>query len=66
MSEDGEEELPEASPRSDIDHDEELVVEGGTLVWRDPIASGDPIPTAYLWPLTIIGLIIVAILAALL
>lgn len=65
MSEDGDEELPEASPRSDMDHDEELEVEGGTLVWRDPIASGDPISTAYVWPLAIIALIIMAILAAL-
>ena len=65
MSEDGEDELPEAAPRSDIDHDEELEVEGGTLVWRDPIASGDPIATAYVWPLAIIGIIVMAILAAL-
>jgi len=65
MSEEGEEELPEASPRSDINHDEELEVEGGTLVWRDPVASGDPIATAYAWPLVLIGFIIMGILAAL-
>ncbi|MFB6346550.1 MAG: hypothetical protein ABEK50_12390 [bacterium] len=65
MSEEGEDELPEASPRSDIDHDKELEVEGGTLVWRDPVASGDPVRTAYVWPLAIIALIITAIIAAL-
>lgn len=62
MSED--EELPEAEPRSDIDHDERLEVEGGTLVWKDPVASGEAIKAAYAWPIAIIGLIILAIIAA--
>jgi hypothetical protein len=65
MSSDEEEELPEAAPRSDMDHDVELEVEGGTLVWRDPEASGDPIPSAYVWPLAIIALLIFAVLGAL-
>jgi hypothetical protein len=65
MSSEEEEELPEAAPRSDVDYDTELEVEGGTLVWRDPEASGDPIPSAYVWPLAIVTLIVLAALAAL-
>ncbi len=65
MSSDEEEELPEATPRSDVDYDTELEVEGGTLVWRDPEASGDSISTAYVWPLAILTLIVLAALATL-
>lgn len=65
MSEDAEDEIPEAHPRSDIDYDSELVVEGGTLVWRDPEASGNPISTAYVWPLAILCVIVLLALAAL-
>lgn len=61
MSED---DTPKAPPRSDIDKDVELEVEGGTLVWRDPVASGNPIPGAYFWPLAIIIGIGVAIFLA--
>lgn len=64
MSSDGEDEIPEAAPRSDMDHDTELVVEGGTLVWRDPKASGNPVKFAYVWPLAIMALIIMAAIAA--
>lgn len=56
-----EEEMPEAEPRSDIDEDVELEVDGGTLVWKDPVASGDPIAGAYLWPIAIIGIIVLGI-----
>ncbi len=59
-------EMPEAPPKSDLDPEEELEVEGGTLVWRDPLASGDPLESAYLWPVLIIALVLVALLAALL
>jgi hypothetical protein len=65
MSSDEEEELPEAPPRSDVDYDTELEVEAGTLVWRDPEASGDPISTAYVWPLALLTLIVLAAVAAL-
>lgn len=49
MSE-ADEELPEADPRSDVEYDVKLEVEGGTLVWKDPVASGEPVLGAYLWP----------------
>lgn len=65
MSSEEEEELPEAAPRSDVDYDTELEVEGGTLVWRDPEASGNPIASAYVWPLAILTLIVLAALAVL-
>jgi len=55
------EEIPEADPRSDLDQDEKLEVDGGTLVWRDPVASGKPFRGAYLWPILLIGLIILLI-----
>mgnify|MGYP006440199639 CR=1 FL=1 len=54
-----EEEIPEADPRSDLDYDDKLEIDGGTLVWRDSIASGQPFRGAYLWPVSIIALIIV-------
>ena len=60
-----EEEIPEAEPRSDIDEDVELEVDGGTLVWKDPVASGDPIVSAYLWPLALIGIIVLGIILVL-
>ncbi len=66
MSSEEDEELPEATPRSDMDHDVKLEVEGGTLVWRDPEASGNPIPWAYVWPAAILALLILATLGALL
>lgn len=53
-----EEEIPEADPRSDLDYEERLEIDGGTLVWKDPVASGKPIRTAYLWPILIIGLVV--------
>lgn len=65
MSSEEDEAMPEAPPRSDVDPETELEVEGGTLVWRDPEASGNPIPTAYVWPLAILTLIILASIAAL-
>lgn len=48
------EEIPEAQPKSDLDPDRELEVEGGTLVWRDPVASGEPLTGAYIWPALIL------------
>ena len=59
------EEIPEADPKSDIDEDELLEIDGGTLVWKDPVSSGDPIPGAYLWPVLIIGIIILGIVLVL-
>lgn len=65
MSSEEDEEMPVAPPRSDVDPETELEVEGGTLVWRDPEASGNPIPAAYVLPLAILTLIALASIAAL-
>jgi hypothetical protein len=59
------EEIPEADPKSDIDPDEKLEVNGGTLVWEDPVSSGNSIPGAYVWPMAIIGLIVLGIVLVL-
>lgn len=59
------EEIPEADPKSDIDEDELLEIDGGTLVWKDPVSSGNPIAGAYLWPVLIIGIIILGIVLVL-
>lgn len=56
-----EEEIPEADPKSDIDEEELLEIDGGTLVWKDPVASGEPIKGAYIWPALIIGIIVLMI-----
>ncbi len=65
MSESDDEPMPEAPPRSDVDPDVELEVEGGTLVWKDPIASGEPVLGAYIWPITAFLLLAVGLWALL-
>lgn len=59
------EEIPEARPRSDVDPGVELEVEGGTLVWKDPVVTDRPVRLAYLWPLALMGLVVLGIVLAL-
>ncbi|MFB6355185.1 MAG: hypothetical protein ABEJ65_01550 [bacterium] len=56
-----EEEIPEAAPKSDLDSEVELTVDGGTLVWKDPVASGTPVTGSNFIPAFIMGLITVGV-----